>query len=154
MENITPQNDIAKTFSELVEILANKLTDKISADTATKAMAKLTDKLPALDEHCDLHEQIVDLQKQVQGCEATVEEYKDDHEDRIDSLESQTEELRDEMQECVTEDDVHNIAQQYLEDEFNGQAGDIIRDEVNCQLPGLIKKYLTENLQITFSFKD
>jgi uncharacterized coiled-coil DUF342 family protein len=138
MENTTPQNDIAKTFSELVEILANKLTDKISADTATKAMAKLADKLPALDEQCDLHEQIVDLQKQVQGCEATAEEY----EDRIDTLESQVEDLRDEMQECVTEDGVRRVAQQYLEDELNGQMAD------------MVKEYLTENLQITFSFKN
>jgi regulator of replication initiation timing len=145
MENTTPQNDIAKTFSELVEILANKLTDKISADTATKAMAKLADKLPALDEQCDLHEQIVDLQKQVQACEATTEEYKDDlHdrlEDRIDTLESQVEELREEMQECVTEDGVRTITQQYLE------------DDLNCQMADMVKEYLTENLQITFSFK-
>lgn len=142
MENTTPQNDITKTFSELVEILAAKLTDKISDQTATKAMAKLEGKLPGLDEVCDLNSQIVDLQKQVQGCEATVEEYKDDHEDRIDTLESQTEELRDEMRECVTEDGVRNITQQYLEDELNGQLAD------------MVKEYLTENLQITFSFKN
>ena len=138
MENTTPQNDIAKTFSELVEILANKLTDKISADTATKAMAKLADKFPTLDEQCDLHEQIVDLQKQVQGCEATAEEY----EDRIANLESQVEELREEMPERVTDDGVRTIAQQYLEDELNGQLAD------------MVKEYLTENLQITFSFKN
>jgi uncharacterized coiled-coil DUF342 family protein len=137
MENTTPQNDITKTFSELVEILAAKLTDRISEQTATKAMAKLEGKLPGLDEQCDLHEQIVDLQKQVQACEATAEEY----EDRIDTLESQVEELREEMQECVTEDGVRQIAQQYLE------------DELNCQMADMVKEYLTENLQITFSFK-
>jgi predicted nucleic acid-binding Zn-ribbon protein len=142
MENTTPQNDITKTFSELVEILANKLTDRISEQTATKAMAKLEGKLPGLDEVCDLNSQIVDLQKQIQACEETVEEYKDDHEDRIDTLESQAEELRDEMQECVTEDGVRTITQQYLEDELNGQLAD------------MVKEYLTENLQITFSFKN
>jgi uncharacterized coiled-coil DUF342 family protein len=138
MENNTPQNDVTKTFSELVEILAAKLTDRISEDTAKKAMVKLADKLPALDEQCDLHEQLVDLQKQVQGCEATAGEY----EDRIDTLESQVEDLCSEMQECVNEDGVRQIAQEYLEDEFNGQMVDTI------------KEYLTENLQITFSFKN
>ena len=136
MENTTPQNDIAKTFSELVEILANKLTDRISEQTASEAMVKLTDRLPSLDEACNLDTRIENLKTFIEDLDV------DDHEDRLDTVESRVEELREEMQECVTEDGVRNIAQEYLEDELNGQMAD------------MIKEYLTENLQITFSFKN
>jgi chromosome segregation ATPase len=136
MENNAPQNDITKTFSELVEILAAKLTDKISEQTASEAMAKLEDRLPSLEEACDLDSRIESLKSKVEDIDV------DDHEDRIDQCESDISDLKDQIDDQPTDDSVREIAQE------------VVADELNCQLGDMIKQYLTENLQITFSFKN
>jgi hypothetical protein len=131
MENSTPQNDVTKTFSELVEILAAKLTDKISEDTAKKAMAKLEGKLPNLEEVCGLDSIISSVTRTVE-----------DQDDRIDSLESNLDDVKSDIEDLCDEDTVREIAQ------------GIVEDELNCQVRDMVKEYLTDNLQITFSFKN
>jgi hypothetical protein len=131
MENNTPQNDITKTFSELVEILAAKLTDKISEDSAKKAITKLEGKLPNLDEVCGLDERVSAVKCDVE-----------DQDDRIDSLESNLDDIKSDIEDLCNEDAVREIAQ------------GIVEDELNCQVRDIVKEYLTDNLQITFSFKN
>jgi peptidoglycan hydrolase CwlO-like protein len=131
MENNTPQNNVTKTFSELVEILAAKLTDKISEDTAKKAITKLKGKLPNLDDVCGLDERICSVRRDIE-----------DQDDRIDSLESDLGDVKSDIEDLCDEDTVREIAQ------------GIVEDELNCQVRGMVKEYLTDNLQITFSFKN
>ena len=142
MENNTPQNDATKTFSELVEILAAKLTDKISEDTAKKAITKLEGKLPNLDEVCGLDERVSAVKRNIEDQDDRIDSLESDLDDRIDSLESDLNDVKSDIEDLCDEDTVREIAQ------------GIVEDELNCQVRDMVKEYLTDNLQITFSFKN
>lgn len=153
MENTTQQNDIAKTFSELVEILAAKLTDKISEQAASEAMAKLEDRLPSLENSCDLDERVTALKKQVECLDVDrIDEQLGRVEDRVDCLDSNLDDVKSELEdiESFDEDRVKDL----ISDELSDSLREFINDEIknSSVIQDSIKQYLTENLQITFNF--
>jgi cell division protein FtsL len=66
----------------------------------------------------------------------------EDQDNRIDSLKSNLDDVKSDIEDLCNEDAVREIAQS------------IVENELNFQVCNTVKEYLTENLQITFSFKN